>query len=438
MDGGPVDQRAVRRHNLGLVLRHVAEHGPRSRATIAAATGLNKTTVSSLVAELLERGLAREADTERPGAVGRPALNVALDGDGVVALGLEVNVGYLAVGAADLLGRVRHERVVERDNRAGPPQGAIDALAGMVRDAMAGLEGEGLTPVGMTLGLPGLVDIARGELFVAPNLGWGRVAAAAVLAARLGPPTLSIRVDNEANLGALAAQAELGLRDFLYVSGEVGIGAGIVVDGQLFRGASGFGGEFGHVVVQADGRPCTCGGRGCLETVAGQEHLLARAGVDPAPGRAAGTAAVAACLDGSGGARGDGVAAGQAGLRRPVAALVARARAGDARALAALEEAGTWLGIGLASAANLVNPRAVVLGGAYAPLADWLGPPVRRALRERVLASAWAPVEVVASDLGMAAAVRGGARLRLREVLADPAGIDRPVARTGLQEPVAT
>jgi len=414
-DGGPVDQRAVRRHNLGLVLRHVAEHGPRSRATIAAATGLNKTTVSSLVAELLERGLLREAETERPGAVGRPAVTVALEGAGVVALGLEVNVDYLAVGAVDLLGRVRHERVVERDNRAGSPEDAADALAALVRAALAALGAQGLTPVAMTLGLPGLVDIARGELFVAPNLGWGRVAAADLLAARLPLP---VRVDNEANLGALAAQAELGRRDFLYVSGEVGIGAGIVVGGRLFRGASGFGGEFGHVVVQPGGARCACGSRGCLETVAGQEALLARAGVGTGPVTA------------------DGAGAGP-GLRRPVAALVARARAGDRRALDALEEAGTWLGAGLATAANLVNPAAVVLGGAYAPLADWLAPPVRRVLAERVLASAWAPVEVVASHLGTAAAVRGGARLGLREVLADPARVGRRQG-TGVQEPVAT
>ncbi len=116
---------------------------------------------------------------------------------------------------------------------------------------------------------------------------------------------------------------------------------------------------------------------------------------------------------------------------------MARARAGDRRALDALEETGTWLGAGLASAANLVNPAAVVLGGAYAPLADWLAPPVRRVLAERVLASAWSPVEVVASHLGTAAAVRGGARLGLGEVLADPARVGRR-ERTGVQEPVAT
>ena len=111
LEAGPVDQSSVRRHNLGLVLRHVADHGPRSRARIAAETGLNKTTVSSLAAELIERGLLREAGLESPGAVGRPGLKLELSGDSVAALGLEINVDYLAVCATDLAGAAAPSRV---------------------------------------------------------------------------------------------------------------------------------------------------------------------------------------------------------------------------------------------------------------------------------------------------------------------------------------
>src|SRR5436190_17685431 len=111
------NQRAVRRHNLGVVLRHLSEHGPRSRATIALETGLNKSTVSSLVTELIELGVLSERGAERRGVVGRPGLVVELAGDGAVGLGLEVGVDYLAVHARDLTGVVRHRHQDARDNR---------------------------------------------------------------------------------------------------------------------------------------------------------------------------------------------------------------------------------------------------------------------------------------------------------------------------------
>ena len=116
----PADPRDVRRHNLSLVLREVAERGPRSRATIALETGLNKTTVSSLVAELIELGLLRESGLERPGAVGRPAQRVEIDPTGPFVLGLEVNVDYLAAEASDLAGVTLHRSFVASDNRADP------------------------------------------------------------------------------------------------------------------------------------------------------------------------------------------------------------------------------------------------------------------------------------------------------------------------------
>ena len=129
----PADPRDVRRHNLSLILREVALRGPRSRATLALETGLNKSTVSSLVAELVELGLVRESGQERPGAVGRPAQNVELDPRGPYVLGLEINVDYLAVWAADLSGVVLHRSFVESDNRQRPEAGDLEARAARPR-----------------------------------------------------------------------------------------------------------------------------------------------------------------------------------------------------------------------------------------------------------------------------------------------------------------
>jgi predicted NBD/HSP70 family sugar kinase len=405
MERGPglANQRAVRRHNLGVVLRHVSEHGPRSRATIALETGLNKTTVSSLVTELIGLDLLVERGLEQRGTVGRPGQVVELSGSGVVALGLEINVDYLAVRALDLTGAERHRSLDVRDNRRVKVRTVLDRLGALASSALEAVQIEGLRPVGATVALPGLVDAARGALLVAPNLGWNDVAVVDELHERLSGPSFPLAADNEANLAALAELWEgtaRGLSDVLYVSGEIGVGAGIIVGGELFRGSQGFGGEFGHMTIDPSGRPCACGSRGCLETLAGLEPLLEMAGLDPAG---------AATTTGSG---------------EPVADLATRARMGDEQALAALREAGHWLGIGIASAANLLNFQAVVLGGFFAQLATWLAAPIARELETHVLASEWGVPRLLPSTLGPEAAVRGAAALSLRRVLTDPASAE--------------
>jgi predicted NBD/HSP70 family sugar kinase len=389
---GPANQRAVRRHNLGVVLGHVVTHGSASRAAIALETGLNKSTVSSLVGELIALGLVVERGARRLGSVGRPGLELELAPDGAVALGLEVGVDYLAVHAADLTGTVRHAHWEDGDNRGRPSADVLDRLGDLARAALADVEAEGGRVTGVTVAVPGLVDVDGGVLLVAPNLHWEDVPIAAAVAARL-PAPLPVSVDNEANLAALAERwAGVGreMEDFLHVSGEVGVGAGVVLGGELFRGARGFGGEFGHVTVDPAGAPCACGSRGCLETRVGLEALLAAAGAVDA------------------------------------ADLEARARIGDALAVAALEDAGRWLGIAAAGVANLLDLEGIVLGGAYARLGRWIAAPAAREVAGRVLGPDWAVPRVLASRLGPEAAVRGAAALVLRRVVEDPGILAEP------------
>jgi predicted NBD/HSP70 family sugar kinase len=385
----PANQRSVRRHNLGVVLRHVAERGPRSRAAIAQETGLNKTTVSSLVGELIAFGLVRETEVELRGTVGRPALPVELSGHRIVGLGLEVGVDFLAVRVADLAGGERHRVLVTGDNRGRPVDDVLDQLAQLAEDALTAAAHQDLLTAGAVVALPGLVD-SDGRLLIAPNLGWSGVAVPELLRERLGGPRFPIQADNEANLGALAELWEGAGRefqDFLYISGELGIGAGLIIRGELFRGAHGFGGELGHTTVDPEGERCACGNRGCLETRVALGALLRAAGLDPAA---------------------------------PVGELAARANGDDARVLEALAEAGHWLGLGVASAANLVNPGGVVVGGYFATLAPWLMPGLREELEDRVLSAEWDAPRVVTSALGAEAAVRGASAQALRRVFADP------------------
>jgi predicted NBD/HSP70 family sugar kinase len=390
----PADQTTVRRENLGIVLRHVAVRGACSRATIAAETGLTKATVSSIVGELIELELLRETgEDERPGRVGRPAQTLEIAGV-AVSIGLEVNVDHLAVCAEDLSGRVRYERKVHVDNRRSAPGPVLSRLARMARKAIEVVEAEGLQPVGIACAVPGLVEVATGTLLLAPNLGWSGIAVAEELRARIG--RLPVRVENEANLAALAEHwrgGARGLRSFICVFGEVGVGAGIFVDGELYRGVHGFGGEFGHVAVERGGRRCGCGSTGCLETLVGQEAIARAAGVTAAPGGRA---------------------------RSLTDELVRRASEGDARVLRSLREAGSWLGLGLASVFNLFDLDAVVLGGCFGPLSPWIAGEVHQALSQRVLAAEWSSCAVLPSELGEGAAVRGAAALQLRALLAAP------------------
>jgi predicted NBD/HSP70 family sugar kinase len=394
--------RPGREYNLGLVLRQVADHGPRSRATLALELGLNKSTVSSLVGELIEAGLLREAAIEeRPGRVGRPPQSVELDPDGPFVLGLEINVDYLAVWATDLSGAVRHRSFVASDNRSASPRQVIGALARLAEEALEQPFAGSRHPMLATVAVPGLVD-PSGELAVAPNLGWVDVPVASLLKEALEDPPYGLRVENEANLGAVAELVEgagRGLHDFVYISGEIGIGAGVVLRGELFRGASGFAGEFGHLTIDPYGPPCGCGGRGCLERLAGQDALLRLAGWDSRM-------------------RCEG-----ARPEWPGTMLAQSARDGHARTLEALSQVGHTLGIAIASVANLLDPEAVLLGGYLAPLTEWLKVPIEAELETRALAGRRMRCRVLPARLGGEAAVRGAVALSRRAALEEAAAL---------------
>lgn len=432
-------QGSLREHNLGLVLRHVLDAAatgtpPPSRADVAAATGLTRATVSALVDRLVAGGLLAELPPVPTQRAGRPAVPLAAPAGTVAALGAEVNVDYLGVRVLDLSRRVLVEHVEHGDFRGSDPAEVLARLGALVDDAVAALDGRagpsgarvgrddrsgrattatppgvvtpagaggdatpagaGTTPgdvtpgspprlAGVALALPGLVDARGGALRYAPNLGWRDVDVAglartssAVLAAH--PPRLA----NEADLAARAeatARRTPGLRpSFVYVSGEIGVGGALVVDGEIFGGRHGWAGELGHTLV-GDGRT--------LEQVAGQDALLRAAGLDPRDG-----------LD----------------------ALVAAADADDPGVRDALTAAGGVLGAALANVVNLVDVGHVVLGGTYAALADHVRAPVLDALRRHVIGAPWAEPTVDVACAGVRAAMTGAALTVLRTVVADP------------------
>lgn len=388
-------------HNLGLVVRHLATTGPSSRAQIAATTGLTKGTISSLVAELLRSGVIREPGVQARGEAGRPGSLLEINTAGRATLGLEINVDYMAACVADLSNRMRFHRINSVPHPADAEL-AIAELAHLGRAAVAAAESHGLVVCGVAVALPGLVDPAGGLLHSAPNLGWHDLPFSEMFIEHWDIPAENLLVDNEANLAALAELwcgdgAEWG--NYLHVSGEIGIGAGIVIDGELLRGSTGFAGEIGHLSLDVDGPLCTCGGRGCLERFCGQEAILKAAGIDSAPTTSIGQPS------GS------------------MARLLAALECGHGRALRAVEEAGIALGRGIGGVVNILDVDTVVLGGIFAPLAPWLEAPLTQAVYQQMIAAEWNPVRVVASKLGPEAAVRGAAGLVTRRLLRDPSAL---------------
>lgn len=406
----PADQLTVRRSNLSLVLSHLRDAGPRSRARIAADTGLNKATVSSLVAELVERGLVGEGEVERVGSVGRPGQTVGLAPGLVVGVGVEVNADFVDVTALDLTHEVVLARRTPADMRALGERRAIDLVVRCLGSALEQLREGGSTVVGVTVAVPALVDSGRGRVALAPNLGWTGTPLAQQLDAALEAFGVQVAVENDANLGAIAEHA-LGVGrdvdDLVYLAGEVGVGCGVIVGGHLVRGASGFTGEIGHAPLNPRLDVCGCGRVGCWETQVGLGVLLAGCARGP----------------------GDEVLDGDGDIDARLAEVAARADAGDEATLATLERVGIALGLGASVLVNIVNPRALVLGGYFAALDEHLRPYVEHTLQERVVAPDAGGVEVRASRLGFTAASRGGAVVALQQVFADPTRV--PVVVTG-------
>jgi predicted NBD/HSP70 family sugar kinase len=406
----PARQGSLREHNLALVLRHVLDAaappapdatpdpaadptpdpaaGAPSRADVATATGLTRGSVSALVDLLIGARLVAELPPVVTARAGRPAVPLVPAAGTVAGIGAEVNVDYIGVRALDLAGHVLAHRTTAGDFRHSDPARVLGLLAGLVGEVRAGLPAEARL-AGMCLALPGLVDRVTGPLRLAPNLGWRDVDVVALLAAHPEVDGLPVRLANEANLAARAeVRAGRAGDSFLYVSGEVGIGAAVVLDGEVFAGRHGWSGELGHTVVDQQGPRCTCGARGCLEQYAGKDAMLRAAGRD---------------------------------VEEPVDVLLDSAAAGDERAARALRSAGDALGVALANFVNLVDVDHVVLGGIYAPLAPWLTDPVVAQLRSRVLAAPWAQAGVGVAAGGPHAAMTGAAVVVLRAVADDPA-----------------
>jgi predicted NBD/HSP70 family sugar kinase len=385
--GSPLTTRSLRARNRGQLLRLLRENGTLSQAELARKTGLSRTTVSTLVAELRAAGLVVDTGSERAevGAQGgRPPVMLALDDSAGAAVGVDVGHGHVRVAVANLAGTVLAERSRELEVEADA-LATLETAARMVEEALVEA---GVSPgraLGVGLGLPGPIDRTSGVVASGSILpGWQGIRAAQELGERLG---LTVELDNDANLAALAETlwgAGRGCSHVVYLDVSTRIGCGIVVDGQVFRGARGIAGEIGHTVVNSSGPVCYCGSRGCLETVAA------------AP-------AVAELLR----------------LRHherlSMAQVVALAAGGDPGCQRALADVSGEIGIAVGNVCNLLNPERVVVGGTLSQGGELVLDPIRRAVARATGQFTTEMTAVVAAELGDRAAVLGALALVMRD-----------------------
>ncbi|MFG2043291.1 ROK family protein [Dactylosporangium sp. NPDC048998] len=376
------------RRELGGTARRVAEtlrlYGPRTRAELVTLSGLSRPTVSAVLIDLGGAGLVSEkvGAASRP-VGGRPASVVQLTRRAGIAVGADIGRRHVRVAVADLGHAVIAERAARTDfDIDDRPLDALELAVSLVDAALGDIGATRDEVVGVGLGVP--APITRDWRIGSPPMlpGWADLRPADELDARLGLP---VRVDNDANLAALGEYvwgAGRGCTDLVYVKLATGIGAGIVLDGRLYRGAAGTAGELGHVTLDARGAVCRCGNRGCVELAVGGRALLAHARQTHPE------------LHDLGG-------------------LIEYAHAGDPGCRRLIMDAGTQLGYALGNLVNLINPQRVLLGDELGAATELLREPLQRGLAETALAAAAEAVEVVQGALSLRAAALGAVALAL-------------------------
>jgi glucokinase-like ROK family protein len=386
------DQTLVREINLSVIMNQLRQHAPISRAALAEITGLNKTTVSSLVTELIEQHFIHELGITSSG-MGRPSVMLELAPDAGYILAAEIGVDFISMISADFSAKI----IWQHHETTHPTKGQeaiLDRLLALFDEAIrASEECCEARLLGVALGVPGLVDYDNGMLLFAPNLHWENVTLRDLLAAKLDVP---IVIDNEANMAAFGEYylgAAKGHEEVLYISAGVGLGGAIVKQGQLYRGITGFAGEFGHMTMNPDGMVCNCGNRGCWETLVSQSSLfeyIQNAGEN---------GATSPLLE--------QIHHGRLPLLT-VPKIVEAAQCGDEIALQALNRVGRDLGVGIALLVNVLNPDLVVFGGILSLASEFLLPVVELELDRRALRWNRAAARVVRAHHGQDACVIGG------------------------------
>ncbi|MBK3530440.1 ROK family transcriptional regulator [Streptomyces rubiginosohelvolus] len=378
----PGSQTSLHRANLERVVRAVRMAGSLTQAEIARSTGLSAATVSNIVRELKDGGTVEVTPTS---AGGRRARSVSLSGDAGIVIGVDFGHTHLRVAVGNLAHQVLAEESEPLDVDASSAEGFGRAEVLVKRL----IEATGIGPdkvIGVGLGVPGPIDVESGTLGSTSILpGWTGINPSEELSGRLGVP---VYVDNDANLGALGELvwgSGRGVKDLAYIKVASGVGAGLVIDGTIYRGPGGTAGEIGHITLDESGPVCRCGNRGCLETFTAARYVLPLLQPSHGPGLT---------------------------MER----VVQLAREGDPGCRRVIGDVGRHIGSGVANLCNLLNPSRVVLGGSLAEAGELVLGPIRDSVSRYAIPSAARQLSVLPGALGGRAEVLGALALVLSEM----------------------
>ncbi|WP_228181179.1 ROK family transcriptional regulator [Streptomyces anulatus] len=378
----PGSQTSLHRANLERVVRAVRMAGSLTQAEIARSTGLSAATVSNIVRELKDGGTVEVTPTS---AGGRRARSVSLSGDVGIVIGVDFGHTHLRVAVGNLAHQVLAEESEPLDVDASSAEG-FDRAEVLVKRLIAAT---GIGPdkvIGIGLGVPGPIDVESGTLGSTSILpGWTGINPSEELSGRLGVP---VYVDNDANLGALGELvwgSGRGVKDLAYIKVASGVGAGLVIDGTIYRGPGGTAGEIGHITLDESGPVCRCGNRGCLETFTAARYVLPLLRPSHGPGLT---------------------------MER----VVQLAREGDPGCRRVIGDVGRHIGSGVANLCNLLNPSRVVLGGSLAEAGELVLGPIRDSVSRYAIPSAARQLSVLPGALGGRAEVLGALALVLSEM----------------------
>lgn len=398
----PVNHAEMRYRNRLTVIDQIKKEYLLSRSDIAANTGLNRATVSSIVDDLIRDGIVVEADLQDSRG-GRPGKNLKFNAACGYVIGIDIEVGFISLIATDLTAKV----LFKSETPMTPPHTFLEIMTlaeKLIDEALAYGMTLKIKPIGIGIGIPGIVDSTEGRVAYAPNLEWKDVQLRLILAQRFGLP---IFVENDANYGAYGEYyfgAGKGCSSLLYISTGIGLGGGIILDGKLFGGVDGFAGEIGHTVIEINGKLCACGKHGCWETYVNElaicqytkEQVLASKSTS--------------MLDYCGGSLD----------RLSFAMIVEAAEQGEPVAAITLNHLGYYLGLGIANMVNIFNPELVVLGGVYSIGYPQLKETIEKTIAENILKPFIKSVRVLPAECGKDAVLMGAVATVIESKLKAP------------------
>lgn len=392
----------LKRQNQSLVLSTIKEHGPISRVAIARETGLTKSAISKVVGNLIKAGLVEEVGTDNT-IVGRKPVTLKLTTNRYFVIGVGVRRTKISVGIANLEGNITVRKAVflkRNDTQESILKKIVNLIYRITKDSDMEME----KIIGIGIGSPGPLYAHSGVILSPPNFpGWHNVPLKKLINEEFKVPVF---IDNDANVAALAEKwfgNGQGIDNFIYILLDLGIGAGIVINGEIYRGVDGVAGEFGHISISLKGKRCECGNYGCLENFASCLAIVSKVKKLISSGKKTIlTKMVKGRLEDI-----------------EIETIIEAARRKDELALQVLGEAARYLSIGIANLVNLFNTKTIILGGRLAQAGEILLEPIRELVKKRVYSVTEKDLKITIGRFGEEIHVIGAGALALSYLFKD-------------------